>query len=120
MFRILFGAAGLIVVPILLIVAWRGWVTSVRQELPLWRNGVSMSAFLLLFLNWLGAAALEGPVFLNSQVARPPRLMEGMLTFSHAFSVLVLVLALALRRAPRFQAIVAALLMLACWPLGYV
>jgi hypothetical protein len=77
------------------------------------------SALLLLLLNWLGATILEVPVLINPQSTRPPDLMETMLTMSHSLSVAAIVLAFALRRLSRIQAVFAGLLMLVSWPLSY-
>ena len=120
MLRVVISLVGLVSVPVLLSLAWRGWTRSVRAELPPWRNGLCIAALGLLSLNWLAAAVLEVPVFVNPRVTRPPLLMEGMLTLSHLVGVLVVVLALALRRVPRVQAVAAGLLMLVSWPMGYV
>ncbi len=120
MFRILLSLVGLMSVPILLSLSWRGWTKGIRAELPQWRNGLCVSALLLLFLNWLGVVVLEAPVFVNPRMPRPEGLMEAMLTLSHPLGILVVVLALAFRRVPRVQAVIAALLMLVSWPLGYV
>ncbi len=120
MLRIAVSLVGLVSVPILLFLAWRRWTKSVRAELPVWRNGLCISALVLLSLNWLGVAVLEVPVFVNPQMTRPAGLMEDMLTLSHAFSIVVVVLAFAFRRASRMQAVLAGLLMLVSWPMGYV
>lgn len=120
MLRIAMGLVGLVSVPILLFLAWRGWTKSVRAELPPWRNAMCISALLLLSLNWLGPAVLEVPVFVNPRMPRPAGLMDAMLTLSHPFGIVVLLLAFAFRRVPRVQAVLAGLLMLASWPLGYV
>lgn len=120
MFRIVLSLLGLVSVPILVFLSWRGWTKSLRAELPAWRNGLCVSALLLLLLNWVTAAALEVPVFVSPRSARPADLMQVMLALSHPLSIVVIVLALAFRRSPRIEVIVAALLMLASWPLGYV
>jgi hypothetical protein len=57
---------------------------------------------------------------MNPRMTPPVGLMEGMLSLSHVFAAIVVMLAFALRRAPRVQAVVAGLLMLVSWPLGYV
>jgi hypothetical protein len=119
MFRVVLSLVGLGVVPVLSFLAWRGWQKSVRAELPAWRNGLCISGLVLLSLNWLGAAVLEVPMFVNPRTIRPVGLMEGMLTLSHPLSIIVLLLAFALRRVPRIEAGIAALLMLVSWPLGY-
>lgn len=120
MLNIVVSLLSLVGVPILLFFAWRGWAKNLRAELPPWRNGLCISALLLLFLNWLGAAILEIPVFVIPRMTRPTGLMEAMLTLSHAFGMIVIVLAFALRRLPGVQAIFAGLLMLISWPLGYI
>lgn len=119
MLGIAVSLVGLVSAPVLLFFAWRGWATGVRAELPPWRNGVCISALLLLSLNWVGAAVLEAPVFVRPQISRPPGLLLGMFTLSLPLDVVGIVLALALRRAPRVQVILAGLLMLVSWPLGY-
>jgi len=120
MFRIVLSLVGLVAVPILLFLAWRGWTKGVRAELPPWRNGLCILALLLLSLNWLGAAVLEAPVFVNPQMSRSAGLMEAMLTLSHPLGVVVVVFAFALRRVPRIQAVLAGVLLLVSWPLSYV
>jgi hypothetical protein len=120
MFRIVLSIVGLVSVPILLFLAWRGWTKGVRAELPPWRNGLCISALLLLSLNWLGTAVLEAPVFVNPRMLRSAGLMEGMLTLWHPLSLFVVLLAFALRRVPRIQAVLGGVLLLASWPLGYV
>jgi hypothetical protein len=120
MLRIVISLICFVTVPVLLFLAWKGWAKGVRAELPPWRNGLCISALLLLLLNWLGAAVLEVPVFVNPRMPRPADLMQVMLTLSHPLGIVVLVLAFAFRRVSRVQTVVAALLMLVSWPLGYV
>jgi hypothetical protein len=92
MFRIVVSLVGLVSVPILLFLAWRGWNKRLRAELPQWRNGLCISTLLLLSFNWLGAAALDVPVFLNPRMPRPAGLMEAMLTLSHPIGLVVVLL----------------------------
>jgi hypothetical protein len=120
MLRIVISLICFVAVPVLLFLAWSGWAKGVRAELPHWRNALCILALLLLLLNWLGAALLEVPVFVNPRMPRPAEMMEVMLTLSHPLGVLALVLAFAFRRVSRVQTVVAALLMLMSWPLGYV
>jgi hypothetical protein len=119
MWLIIAEQAGLACVPVLLILAWTGWTRKLRAELPPWRNALCLVALLLLSLNWVGAAFIEVPLSLNPRISPPQGLNEAMLTLSHAFSFLVIGLAFAFRRAPRIQAVLAGLLMLFCWPVGY-
>jgi hypothetical protein len=119
MLRIAASLLGLISVPMLVFLAWRRWAQTVRAELPPWRNGLCVAAMLLTFLNWAGVVALEVPVFLNPEVSRPVGLTAAMLTLSRPLCVITMLLALALRRLPRPQLLLAASLTLVSWPLGY-
>ncbi len=120
MLRIITSLVALGVAPVLLFLAWRGWAERIRKELPPWRNGFCISALLLLSLNLLGTVILELPVLVGFRTMGPLGLMEGMLTLSHTLSCIVIVLALSFRGAPRVLVIVAGLLMLFSWPVGYV
>jgi hypothetical protein len=111
---------GLIAVPILLVLAYRGWVKMVRAELSQWRNGLAFPAFLITFANWVAVAALELPSLINPSMPRSTVLNGDMLILSRSLSLLAVVLSLALRRGPRIQALLAGLLMLLSWPIGYV
>ena len=119
MIHVVVSLVGLVSVPILLSLAWRGWARRLRGELPPWRSGLSLSALLLLSVNWLGAAVLEAPVFVASQGPRSRALEEALLTLSHPLCLVIVVLALALRGLPRLQTVLAGLLMLVSWPAGY-
>ena len=119
MVRIVVSVLGLVSAAILLFLAWMGWARKLRGELPAWRNALSFSALVLLSLNWVAVAVLEAPVFVNAGVTRPVALIQAMLTLSHPLGVVVVVLAFALRSVPRIQAVIAGLLMLLSWPLGY-
>src|SRR5258706_13881857 len=120
MFRIVISLICFVTVPVMLFLAWNGWAKGVRAELPPWRNGLCILALLLLLLNWLGTAVLEAPVFVNPRTPRPADLMQVMLTLSHPLAIVALVFAFAFRRVSRVQTVVAALLMLVSWPIGYV
>ena len=120
MFRIVLSLIGLVAVPVLLYLAWSGWIRRLRAQLPPWRNALCVSALVLLLLNWLCAVVLEAPVFVSPRMRRPTGLMEAMLTLSHPLGVVVVALAFAFRSGPRVQVALAGLLMLASRPLGYV
>jgi hypothetical protein len=120
MIGIALSIVGLSIIPVLAVCACTGWVQSDRKELPTWRNALCTSAIVLLILNWLGIAILEIPAVVHPQYVRDPRLMEVMLTLSHPLSLFSLVFGFALRRNARLQVIVSAILLLVCWPLGYV
>ena len=48
--REILALGALTAVPILLILAWKGWVRAVRLERPSWRNGLALSALVILSL----------------------------------------------------------------------
>jgi hypothetical protein len=103
---------------VLLSLAWRAWITR-RAELPNWRNALSSASLLLLSLNWCGAALLTVLVFGHRDPAGGAPLIEIMLTLSRPLDACATVLAFALKRRARVEAIIAGLLMFAGWPLGY-
>ncbi len=119
MVSIVLGLLGLVGAAILGCLAWIGWASKQQRELPRWRSALSFSALLLLSANWIAVAVLETPVFIRLQVTRSDALTEALLTLSHPISVLVILLSLALRSTPRIQAMLAGLLLLISWPLGY-
>jgi len=96
----------LIGVPVLLVLAYRGWVLRTRPNLPHWRNGLGLTALVLVALCWswfvlgvcdLGRASM--PLFLD---------LSTLAVFCTVVSV---VLALAWRGIPRLQALAASLLL---------
>lgn len=115
MIRFLVGALGFVSVAILLFFAWWGWARRVRRELPPWRNGLAVSALLLLSLDWLVTAFSEVPVLLG--MARSTALTGDMLMVHPFLFLSGILLAFALRGAPRVRTLLAALLMLVSWPL---
>jgi hypothetical protein len=46
-------SASLVGVPVLVVLAYRGWDTRHRAALPHWRNGIGLTAVPLLALAWL-------------------------------------------------------------------
>jgi len=46
-------SASLVGVPVLLVLAYRGWDARHRAALPHWRNGIGLTAVSLLALAWL-------------------------------------------------------------------
>jgi hypothetical protein len=102
----------------LILFAWKTWITSVRTQLPRWRNALSCAALLLLSLNWCGAAALAVLLFTHQDAVKATALGEIMLTLSRPIVVIATALAVALKRMPRVGGILAGLLMFVGWPLG--
>ena len=44
---------GLTAVPVLIGLAYRGWICEIRPKLSQWRNGIGLAAFVLSSLAWL-------------------------------------------------------------------
>jgi hypothetical protein len=103
------SALGLAAVPVLLVLAFRTWMTKQSGQLSPWRSGLGLSSIVVLSAVWLLYWGM--------------RLVASMGALSHSFrglewlslvlysSLLAFVLAFALRGAARSQAISAALLM---------
>lgn len=96
----------LIGVPVLLVLAYRGWVRRTRPNLPHWRNGLGLTALVLVALSWIwyalgvcGLRLLETVLFLELSV---------LAVFCTALSML---LALAWRGSSRLQTVGASLLL---------
>lgn|ERR1700682_400736 len=112
----------LAVVPALLYLAWSGWARTVRADLPRWRNGIGLAVLLILSLSWAGAVFLY-PTFAHFLHYDPSGLISlkwVVFVLSHPVDLLALVLAVSLKRGPRVEAALAALIMVTCWPGGYV
>jgi prepilin signal peptidase PulO-like enzyme (type II secretory pathway) len=109
--RYLIMVTAFVAVPCLTVLAYRGWAKNSRQDLPRWRSVLGITSISVTFLNWFGCTILA---------------LSALVDFNIPFSsdwvsplaLLVLLgtcLALALRGAPRLQAIVAGVLMVAVW-----
>jgi hypothetical protein len=120
MFRIVASLVILLGGFVLLLFAWKAWITRVRSELPLWRNALASVALLLLSLNWCGAAILAILLFGRQDTSGVTNLTEIMLTLSRPIVFVATIFAVALKRGPRVEAVLAGLLMFAGWPFGYV
>jgi hypothetical protein len=120
MFRIVASVLMLASASLLLLFAWKAWITRVRSELPQWRNALAWVALLLLSLNWCGAAILAILLFWRHDMSGVTNLTEIMLTLSRPIVLVAIVFAVALKRGARAEAVFAGLLMLVGWPFGYV
>lgn len=106
----------LLIAPILLVIAWRRWLVTVRATLPAWRNGLGLAALLIVSLNWAVAALVEIWALLPYGT---PRLAEFTWMVFHLWHPLVIsavVLGLALKGRPRVLMMMAGLLMFMSWP----
>lgn len=108
----------LVVVPILLVVAWRTWAKDDRSGMPSWRSGVGMTALLVLSLNWCLALVVDGPELLHNQ-SLPSHIKSLVYVLSFPLDVDAIVLAFALRGAARLEVILAGCILMLCWSGGY-
>ncbi len=111
MLRTLFAIVELVGVPTLVFFAWRGWLRGVRANLPPWRNGLGLTALLLVSLSWSLAAITVISGFAHFQIIDPMWSFK----LSQPLGIVAALLAVALKGAPRFLAVLAGLLMLAFW-----
>ncbi|MBZ5522218.1 MAG: hypothetical protein LAP21_08245 [Acidobacteriia bacterium] len=108
----------LVVVPVLLLFAWRSWAKSDRKELPAWRSGVGMTSLLILSLNWVLALMVDASDMMHRENL-PINIKSFVYVLSFPLDIDAIVLAFALRDAARIEVIFAGLLLLLCWPGGY-
>lgn len=114
--RSVIGISGRLAVPLLIVLAFRAWNELTRHELPSWRNGLGLSAMVIISLNWLCAVAL-----LISESIRPDlmRILSADFGSILLYSTLAAaLLAVALKRGPRSYVIAAAAWMWACLQSG--
>lgn len=109
----------LLVGPILLGIAWRGWLKTSRSSLPAWRNGAALTALLLASLDWTGAVLVQLSALL-------PYGTPGVAGFSwlalhlwHPLLICALALSFALRGMPRAFTVLTVLLLLIGRPFDY-
>jgi hypothetical protein len=118
MFGITISLAGLLIIPILLFLAWRGWIGSVRGELRPGRNSTGFVGLLVLSVNWVGPAFLVMTIFLHHD-ADFLDFRDVTISLARPLDVAAVALAIALRGMPRIYALLAGLLLFVCWPFGY-
>lgn len=109
----------LVVVPVLLFVSWRGWIRSIRVVLPAWRNGLVLTALLMISINWMVALLLDAPQLLHVPLALPDRIGWAVYLLAHPVGIVAVILTFALRHEARLTAILAGVLLVLCWPSGY-
>ena len=112
--------AGLVAVAVLVVLAYRGWVREIRFRLSHWRNGIGLSAFVLSSLAWLWFAQWW-MLTLAGHSPSHPTYQFHLTALAALCAVLSLLLATALKGAPRLETIAAAVLLVAaCKPFFYV
>lgn len=106
------GTLPFLVIPILTLLALRGWAKRWRQELPLWRGALGLTSIVVTLLGWLILLLLP----LADRIGLKTNFFSPDLVPPIAFLVLAgTCLGFALRGASRIEAIVAGLLMVAAW-----
>jgi len=111
MFRLVMATVEVIGVPMLLVASWSIWLRSVRAELPLWRNGLALAALSLVSVSWSLAVLSVVSGFAHRQTIDPMWSLE----LSQPLGLVGAILAVALKGAPRFLALLAGLLMIGFW-----
>jgi hypothetical protein len=120
MFHMVMGLVSAVIVPVLLFVAWNGWFKSVREGLGPWRKGVGSAALLIFSVNWTLTVVSFVPTLAHCDSSGLASLGWASISLSQSLSLAAVLLATALRRATRIQAMLAGVLMLTFWPLGYI
>jgi hypothetical protein len=108
---------GLVVVPILLLNAWR--VPPQEIDIPTLRSRIGPVSMLLISASWIVAAACEFPEMVNVHFSWNIQLRWGATYTLPILAVIALVLGLLLRGRRRMLVCAAAIIMLLCWPGGY-
>jgi len=110
----------LMCVPILLVVAWIQWTRSDPTNLPSWRNGLALAALVILSFTSVFALVLDTPILLHADASRLTDVQRAVYLVFHPVELGAILLAIALKGRVRLEAIFAGVLMLVCWPGGYV
>ncbi|SRR6266481_5889371 len=102
-------AATFLSVPMLTLLAFRGWAKRLRQEQPRWRSGLGVTSIVAIFLSWVTFIS-----FFLLDILRPDTQVRPDLWLSLVLLMLVtgICLALALNSPPRTQTLLAGLLMI--------
>jgi hypothetical protein len=122
-FYVAFSLASMFGVPILLLLAWTAWVRNVRPGMPSWRNGLCLTAFVITFLHWAYMTGVLGTAYASWALGSHSNWIDSdsiyYLFLMKSADLVAIVLAIALKRAPRIQLIGVGVLMLLIVPIGY-
>jgi len=100
-------------IPVLTVLAWRGWAKHVRKDLPHWRSVIGVISILITFLRLACVYGSLPPGGLDSRTV--DNLVEAWLSAVLLMAFIGISLAFALRGISRAQVILAGLLMVALW-----
>jgi len=106
--RMFAALTSLLAVPILVLLAYSGWMKQTHASLPEWRNGLGLTSLVLLVLSWLWYALGLADIGLASLGSRF-LLLSSVAVFCAALAAL---LAIGGRGRSRLYALVASVLML--------
>lgn len=120
MLAVLKEVGALICVPVLLYIAWREWVRNLRALLPPWRNGIVLTALLILSVNWVLAMLLDAPGLFRTHLQLLSDIGWGTYHLAHPIVIVAGMCAFALKHEARLVAVLASMLLLSCWPGGYI
>jgi len=109
----------MVIVPLGLFIAWKGWIKNFRPALPAWRNGFGLAALVTLSMSWAVAAFLNLSVFTHYEAGAFAGVQWVAFHLAHTVDVAAVLLAIALKGETRIATALAAVLMLTCWPGGY-
>lgn len=119
MFAIFREIGALVCVPVCLFIAWHTWIRSGRAQMPPWRNGVALTALLIMSVNWAVAMLLDAPELLHARVEWPAGAVWAIYMLAHPLAIAAFICAFALKRNARIGAVLASVMLLSCWPGGY-
>src|SRR6266478_374111 len=105
-------AAATFAPPALVVLAYRGWVKGLRGNLPRWRSFIGVMSIALTLLNWLIFLALSFVLVMHLQANF---FTDGWIVANALIAAASTSLALALKGAPRAQAVLAGLFMTSIW-----
>ncbi|PYU23020.1 MAG: hypothetical protein DMG32_16885 [Acidobacteria bacterium] len=104
--------AVLLAIPVVTVLAWRGWAKRVRKDLPRWRNVLAVISILSTFVSWL---AFLSPFLLSLIGIDTHRFADACLSAAFLMMFAGIPLAFALRGTSRVRTLLAGLLMVALW-----
>lgn len=98
--------------PVLVVLAFRGWLKRLRGNLPRWRSFIGVISIILTLLNWLTFLAFAFVLLMRLQANF---FTDGWTVISALVAAASTSLAFALKGAPRTQAVFAGLFMTSIW-----
>jgi hypothetical protein len=108
--------SAVVAVPLLLLLAFRGWTRSLRFQLPRWRNGIGLTSLLIVAVVWLWYSLVLVPAILDHHLLEQHVSLRNITAYYEFllpyYMYPAVLFAAALKGVPRFQALGASLLMM--------